>query len=80
MSNDYDIIVLDEAIVSIYFKLLTVEQIIDFINYKPADVELILTGRYCPEILIEKADLVTEMKEVKHYYSKGVSSRKGIES
>lgn len=80
MSKDYDIIILDEAIVSIYFKLLTVEQIIDFINSKPADVELILTGRYCPEILIEKADLVTEMKEIKHYYSKGVTSRKGIES
>ncbi|AFH48218.1 cob(I)alamin adenosyltransferase [Ignavibacterium album JCM 16511] len=80
MSKDYDLIILDEAIVSIYFKLLTVEQIIDFINYKPADVELILTGRYCPEILIEKADLVTEMKEIKHYYSKGVTSRKGIES
>lgn len=80
MSNNYDIIVLDEAIVSIYFKLLTVEQIIDFINNKPADVELILTGRYCPVILIEKADLVTEMKEIKHYYSKGITSRKGIES
>jgi ATP:corrinoid adenosyltransferase len=43
-------------------------------------VELILTGRYCPPGLIEKADLVTEMQEIKHYYQKGVAARKGIES
>lgn len=80
MSNDYDIVILDEALVSVYFKLLTVEQLIDFINSKPSNVELILTGRYCPEVLIDMADLVTEMKEIKHYYTKGITSRKGIES
>ncbi len=80
LSGEYDIIILDEVIVSIYFKLLRIEQIIDFIDNKPDSVELILTGRYCPEILIEKADLVTEMKEIKHYYAQGVKSRKGIES
>ncbi len=80
MNNDYDIIILDEALVSVYFKLLTVEQLIDFINSKPSNVELILTGRYCPEVLIDMADLVTEMKEIKHYYAKGITSRKGIES
>ncbi len=80
MNNDYDIIILDEALVSVYFKLLTVEQLINFINSKPSNVELILTGRYCPEVLIDMADLVTEMKEIKHYYAKGITSRKGIES
>ncbi len=80
LSNEYDLIILDEVLVSIYFKLLTVEQIKEFLEQKPENVELILTGRYCPEILFEKADLITEMKEIKHYYSKGVTSRKGIES
>ncbi|MGB5848805.1 MAG: cob(I)yrinic acid a,c-diamide adenosyltransferase [Ignavibacteriaceae bacterium] len=47
---------------------------------KPENVELILTGRYCPDKLLDKADLVTEMNEVKHYYQEGVTSRKGIES
>ncbi len=80
LSGDYDIIILDEAIVAVYFKLLTVNQLIDFINDKPDDVELILTGRYSPDELISRADLVTEMREVKHYYSLGITSRKGIES
>lgn len=80
LSGEYDLIILDEVLVSIYFKLLTVEQIKEFLEQKPERVELILTGRYCPEILYEKADLITEMKEIKHYYSKGITSRKGIES
>lgn len=80
LSRKYDLIILDEAIVAIYFKLFKTEELIDFINQKPENIELILTGRYCPEKLIELADLVTEMKEVKHYYQKGITSRKGIES
>jgi len=47
---------------------------------KPENVELILTGRYCPDNLMDKADLVTEMKEIKHYYQEGITARKGIES
>ena len=80
LSGDFDIIILDEVCVSIYFGLLNTDNILDFIKEKPANVELILTGRYCPAELIEKADLVTEMKEVKHYYEKGITSRRGIES
>jgi len=80
LSGEYDLIILDEAIVSIYFKLIELNDVIEFVESKPGNVELILTGRYCPEELIELADLVTEMKEVKHYYKKGVLSRKGIES
>jgi len=80
LSGEYDIIILDEAIVAIYFKLIETKELIEFIKSKPENVELILTGRYCPEELVELADLVTEMKEVKHYYQKGITSRRGIES
>jgi len=80
LSGEYDLIVLDEIFVSIFFGLIDKEEIISFICSKPENVELILTGRYCPKEIINKADLVTEMKEVKHYYEKGVLSRRGIES
>jgi cob(I)alamin adenosyltransferase len=80
MSGAYDLIILDEVLVTTYFKLLTTDEIAAVIKKKPDDVELILTGRYCPDEIIELADLVTEMKEVKHYYTRGILSRKGIES
>lgn len=80
LSGNFDLIILDEAIVAIYFKLTETNELIEFIKQKPENVELILTGRYCPNELIELADLVTEMKEVKHYFQKGITSRKGIES
>jgi len=80
LSGEYDLIVLDEIFVSIFFGLIDKEEVISFICSKPENVELILTGRYCPKEIINKADLVTEMKEVKHYYEKGVLSRRGIES
>jgi cob(I)alamin adenosyltransferase len=80
LSGEFELIILDEAIVAIYFKLIETKNLIDIIKAKPEDVELILTGRYCPDELIQLADLVTEMKELKHYYQKGITSRKGIES
>ena len=80
LSDEYDLIILDEAVVAIYFKLIEINDIIEFIKSKPENIELILTGRYCPKELIELADLVTEMKEVKHYYQKGITSRNGIEN
>lgn len=80
LSDEYDLIILDESIVAIYFKLIETKDLIEIIQVKPENVELILTGRYCPEELIELADLVTEMKEVKHYYQIGITSRRGIES
>jgi cob(I)alamin adenosyltransferase len=80
LGGKYDLIVLDEIFVSIYFGLISKEEILSFIAEKPQTVELILTGRYCPQKIIDKADLVTEMKEVKHYYEKGVLARRGIES
>jgi cob(I)alamin adenosyltransferase len=78
-SGIYDVVILDEVCVAEYFKLCSVENIIDLINIKPENVELILTGRKTDGRIIEKADLVTEMREIKHYYNKGVPARKGIE-
>lgn len=79
LSGKYNIIVLDEILVSIYFQLIDLQDLIGFIKEKPKDVELILTGRYCPNKILELADLVTEMNEVKHYYQKGITSRKGFD-
>ena len=80
LSGEYDLIILDEAIVAIYFKLIQINELVELVKQKPENIELIITGRYCPEELIKLADLVTEMKEVKHYYQKGIMSRKGIDS
>ena len=80
LSGEFDIIILDEACVSVYFKLISTEDLLKILEMKPTNVEIIITGRYCPDEIIEKADLVTEMKEVKHYYEKGILSRRGIES
>lgn len=80
LNGDYDLVIFDEILVAIYFKLFTAEDVLNLIRKKSDSTELILTGRYCPEEIIEKADLVTEMNEVKHYYQIGVLSRKGIES
>ncbi|NOX90041.1 MAG: cob(I)yrinic acid a,c-diamide adenosyltransferase [Calditrichaeota bacterium] len=79
-SGRYDVVILDEVLVSVYFKLFSAKQIVDFVRVKPEAVELVLTGRYCPQEIIELADLVTEMREVKHYYRKGILARKGIEN
>jgi cob(I)alamin adenosyltransferase len=79
LSGEYDIVVLDEVNVTIWFGLLTVEEVHAFLDEKPEHVELILTGRRAPQELLERANLVTEMREVKHYYEKGVPAREGIE-
>lgn len=80
LNGKFDLIILDEVCVSIHFGLFNDEEILTFMKMKPANVELILTGRYCPDKIIEAADLVTEMKVIKHYYHEGVLARKGIES
>lgn len=78
-NEDYDVIILDEANVAIYLEVMDKDELIDVIKSKPKSVEIIVTGRYAPMELIEFADLVTEMKEIKHYYNQGVIARKGIE-
>ena len=79
LSGQYDIVVLDEINVTIWFGLLTVEEVLAFLDERPEHVEVVLTGRRAPPELIERADLVTEMREVKHYYQQGVLAREGIE-
>lgn len=79
MSGDFDMVVLDEINCAMYFGLLSIDEVLDLIRNKPAHTELILTGRYAPDGIIEVADLVTEMREIKHYYNEGVQARKGIE-
>ncbi len=74
-----DILVLDEANVAVDFKLISEEQLLELIRLKPERMELVITGRSATPAVIEAADLVTEMREVKHYWQDGVMGRKGIE-
>jgi len=78
-SGKYDIVILDEIFAALGRKLLTTRQIIELMDGKPDNVELVMTGREAPQEVIQRADLVTEMSAVKHYYDKGVRLRKGIE-
>ena len=77
--GEYDIVVMDELNIALYYNLFSVERLIDVLDKRDEKTEVIVTGRYAPEKLKEKADLVTEMKEVKHYYQDGVQARLGIE-
>lgn len=78
-SGKYDMVILDEINVVLNLKMIEINDTLSLINSKPKHVELILTGRNAPPQIVEVADLVTEMKEVKHPYSQGVPPRKGIE-
>ena len=79
LSGDYEIIVLDEVNVALYFELLTVQDVLAFLDQKPPEVELVLTGRRVPQEIVARADYVTVMEEIKHPYQKGIKARKGIE-
>ncbi len=78
-SGEYDIVILDEVNVAINFNLIPVEDVLKILENVPERTEVILTGRYAPDAIIQRADLVTEMREVKHYFRRGVMARKGIE-
>jgi cob(I)alamin adenosyltransferase len=78
-SGNYDLVILDEINGAVGFGLIDVEQVLELIRLKPERVELVLTGRNAHELVIKAADLVTEMHEVKHYYTAGVPARTGIE-
>lgn len=78
-SKKYDLTILDEVGVAQYFKLLTCRQLIDLIKSKPADLELVITGRKVAPAIVKLADYVTEMKEIKHPYRTGLLARKGVE-
>ena len=78
-SKKFNLVILDEIFLAIFFKLIAAADIVKLIKNKPAGLELVLTGRRAPKELIKLADYVTEMKEVKHPYQNGVLSRRGIE-
>jgi len=81
VSGEFDLVIADELNVAVHMGILTGKDVMDFIGQRPDDVELVLTGRYAPESFIEAADLVTEMREIKHYYAtENLQAREGIES
>jgi cob(I)alamin adenosyltransferase len=78
-SGRHRLVILDEANVAVHYGLITVDQILDLIDRRAEGVELLITGRYAHSRLIERADLVTEMRGVKHYFDQGVKARVGVE-
>ena len=79
ISNKWDMIILDEINYAIDFNLVDLKDVLDLIAEKPADLHLVMTGRNAKEEIIQKANLVTEMKEIKHPYKEGIKAQKGIE-
>lgn len=78
-SRTYDLVILDEANVAVSRGLISPKDLLDVMDMKPANVELVITGRYADRRIIARADLVTEMKDLKHYEDKGIKARVGIE-
>jgi len=79
ISGRYDLVILDEINIAVCCGLLPMEALMEIIGLKPDNIELVFTGRYALPEIVAVADLVTEMKEVKHYYHAGVGARLGIE-
>lgn len=78
-SGEYDLIILDELTYLFSFKLLHEQEVLDFLINRPPGIHIIITGRNAPASFIDKADIVTEMREIKHPFHKGVKAQKGIE-
>ena len=79
LSGQYDMVILDEVNIAVHYGLISADDVLELLDEKPPETEVIMTGRYADEKLIEKADLVTEMREIKHYFKQGVKARKGID-
>ncbi len=77
--NKYDVVIAEEGNVAVMCNLISEKELLALIDMKPENIELVITGRGATAAVIEKADLVTEMKEIKHYYKQGVTARVGIE-
>ena len=78
-SGEWDLVILDELTIAVYFGLLSDKEILEVIGLRDTGTEVVITGRYASEALLALADLVTEMREVKHYYTRGVLSRDGFD-
>lgn len=76
---EYDVIILDEANIAVFYNLFSAQDLITILNKRNPATEIVITGRYACEEILEYADLVTEMTEIKHYYKQGVQARVGIE-
>jgi len=79
LSGDYRLVVLDEVNTLLHFQIVSPQEVLRLLDIRPEPVELILTGRYAPETILDRADLITEMRELRHYYTRDLSARKGIE-
>lgn len=79
LNKGYDLLILDEILVAIHKGLITTQQVLDLLDKKPSSIELVLTGRYAPPEVVERADLVTEMHMIKHPFNQGIAARCGIE-
>lgn len=79
LSGNYDIVILDEINYALSYGFLPVEEVVEFLGKKPLMLHVILTGRDAKPEIIEIADLVTEMREIKHPFQQGISAQKGIE-
>ena len=78
-SGDYPLVILDEANVAVALELFSAEALLAVVNAKPEHVEIVITGRNADQRIVDRADLVTEMRQVKHYYKQGVTARSGID-
>jgi cob(I)alamin adenosyltransferase len=78
-SGKYDVVIADEIFCAVTAGLISAREVLSLINKKPSRVELVLTGRNAPQSIIKRADLITEMRRIKHPYDKGIHCRKGIE-
>ena len=78
-SGEWDLVILDEICVALGLGMLNIEEVKELIQEKAKNTELVLTGRYCPKELYELADYVTEMREIKHPYQRGILARRGVE-
>lgn len=78
-SGNWDLIILDEINYAVKYELIREEDMLELLDLRPEELHLVMTGRDACESLIERADLVTEMKEIKHPYQKGIKAQKGIE-
>jgi cob(I)alamin adenosyltransferase len=79
LSGIYDVVILDELTIAVFLSLLQLEEVLNLLRNKRPETEVVITGRYASQELIDMADLVTDMREVKHYYTQGVLSRDGID-
>ncbi len=78
-SGEYQLVIMDEANIAVHYDLFTPQELIQLIDKRPEQVELVITGRHAHKMVLDRADLVSEVRDVKHYYANGVQARTGID-